>query len=380
MSTRQEHLGLAAVLLTLPSVSVRISSRNKTSWIVLVGISCPSISHSLICITSEAPEDDSELLLVATGSTSATEFASNGVQLFGKHDEWGYKYASVENCSLSLTYPDPSYPNLFTLPTSSSLGTGIVVNGTILLCDGYTSSGSRECYELTPDQGIQARPPLDIPIGGHSVFVPRQPSPSPNAWWLVSNTQGGTKTIKEAYFPPGSSNLAAGAWVEEHPLPEPLNIVCFMTFSVTAYNWTWTVIFLSGVPTTSASTGNKNWIKYIGPTPGGDSAWTELPQSLEKRLGGSCGVLRQFNSIHTDADNSTVIVMAGGLRSSTSEYLRIPFVSLSTACSRAQDSYRSCLVNCMCSFVGPFNSLTWQMGPDVGESRCVSTKFSISQS
>ena len=75
---------------------------------------------------------------------------------------------------------------------------------------------------------MQARPPLDIPLGGHSVFVPRRGQGHQDAWWLVSNAQGGTKTIKEAYFLPGSSHLAAGAWEVEYPLPEPLNVVCFM--------------------------------------------------------------------------------------------------------------------------------------------------------
>ena len=276
---------------------------------------------------------------MATGSTSATEYESDMFKFFGKGEDGVYTCAWLDCVDSHL-------------PTPSSLGTGIVVEDTILLCDGYTSSGSRECYELKPGQNMQARPPLDIPIGGHSVFVPRQGSP--NEWWLAANAQGGTKRIQVAYFLPGSSDLVVGGpgpWNVVQYLPEPLSVVCLMKIAASEL-FSADLIFLSGVPTTSASSGNKNWMKQIGGTPEDDSAWVELPQSLEKRLGGSCGVLHQFSTT-TGTDNATVIVMAGGLRSSTSEFLRIPVVS------STMTSVRS------------FEDILWQIGPDVGESRCV---------
>ena len=283
---------------------------------------------------------------MATGSTSATDFASSGIQFYEKY-EWGYTILELPDC------------NFFNLPIASSLGTGIVVEDAIMLCDGYTSSGVRECWELIEGQDIQARPPLDIPNGGHSLYLHREHSQ--NTWWLAPNTQGGTQSILEAYFQSDTTSLEPGAWEFEQPLPEPLNVVCFIKF--TPGSWppgSPEIVFLSGVPTTSSSTGNKNWIKKISPFgPAYDSDWTLLPESNEKRLGGSCGVLHQ-NSTTAGTDNSTVVVMAGGLRSSTSEFLRLSENLLGNAMTWNPDIATS-----------PPDFGIWQMGPDVGEARSV---------
>ena len=205
---------------------------------------------------------------MATASTSATDFESNQIQFYEKNPAEG-RYSLVEPYDC---------PDLYSLPKASSLGTGIVVEDTIMLCDGYTSSGVRECYEFIEGQGFQARPPLDIPNGGHSIYLHREHSQS--AWWLAPNTQGGTQNIVEVYSE------------SEQPLPEPLNVVCFLKIPARGLI-TRDYVFLSGIPTTSSSTGNKNWIKQIGLSPIDDSTWIELPDSIEKRLGGSCGVLHQ---------------------------------------------------------------------------------------
>ena len=277
---------------------------------------------------------------MATGSTSATEFSSNSVQFYEK-TEWGYSYVVPRGCNL----PVQSW-NLLSLPTASSLGTGIVVEDTILLCEGYTSSGVRECYEIIEGQGFQARPPLDIPNGGHSLYVHRQRSQ--DGWWLAPTTQGGTKNILEAYFQSDTTSLENGAWEFEQPLPEPLNVVCLMNIAAQGPT-TMNYVFLSGVPTTSSSIGNKNWIKQIGPSPNDDSTWMQLPDSIEKRLGGSCGVLHQ----NLTGNSSTVVVMAGSLWSSTSEFLRMPYNLLASPWID----------------VGVLDVGTWQMGPAVGETR-----------
>ena len=275
---------------------------------------------------------------MATGSTSATAFESNQIQFYEKNPEEG-RYSLVEPYDC---------PDLNSLPTPSSLGTGIVVEDTIRLCDGYTSSGVRECYEFIEGQGFQARPPLDIPNGGHSLYLHREESQ--NEWWLAPNTQGGTQNILKAYFQSDSTSLDNGAWEDEQRLPEPLNVVCFMKIPARG-SITSNFVFLSGVPTNSSSTGNKNWIKQIeiGTTPQ-DGNWVQLPDSIEKRLGGSCGVLHQTSGVDTDYKNSTVVVMAGGLRSSTSEYLLLPDSGLEGCC--------------LVGYGG-----VWQMGPDVGEAR-----------
>ena len=261
---------------------------------------------------------------MATGSTSATEFESSRIDFYEKN-EWGYSNVVPRDCDL------PS------LPTASTLGTGVVIEDTIMLCEGYTSSGVRECYEFVEGQGFQARPPLDIPNGGHSLYLHREEYQ--NEWWVASNTQGGTQNIFEVYSE------------SERSIPEPLNVVCFMKIAARG-SISRDFVFLSGVPTTSSSTGNKNWIKQIGPSPNLDSGWVQLPDSLEKRLGGSCGVLHQDSATTGTDYNSTVIVMAGGLRSSTSEFLRIP------------DNLLEGIV------VGFWQGKgVWQMGPDVGEDR-----------
>ena len=282
---------------------------------------------------------------MATGSTSAAEFASDSVQFYEK-DEWGYSYVVPRGCNLT----DVQSWNSLSLPTASSLGTGIVVEDTIMLCEGYTSSGVRECYQLIEGQGIQARPPLPIPNGGHSVYVHRERSQ--DAWWVAPNTQGGTKNILEAYFLSDTTSLEPGAWEFEQPLPEPLNVVCLMKIAAQG-SIGLDYVFLSGVPTTSSSTGNKNWIKQIGPSPNDDSHWVQLPDSIEKRLGGSCGVLHQNSNSAGSTENSTVIVMAGSLWSSTSEFLLIP-----------DNLLQSPWID-----VGFLDVEGWVMGPDVGEAR-----------
>ena len=120
---------------------------------------------------------------MATGSTSATSFASSSVQFYEKNES-GYSYVVPRGCNLLVQ----SW-NSLSLPTASSLGTGIVVGDTLMLCEGYTSSGVRECYKLIEGEGFVASPPLEIPNGGHSIYV--QPERSPDAWWVAPNTQGG---------------------------------------------------------------------------------------------------------------------------------------------------------------------------------------------
>ena len=303
---------------------------------------------------------------MATGSTSATEFASDRIQFYEKN-QWGdWAYVVPRDCNLNLQ--DLYFP---TLPTASSLGIGIVVEDTIILCDGYTSSGARECYEFIEGQGFQARPPLDIPYGGHSLYLHREHSQ--NAWWLAPNTKGGTTNILEAYFQSNTTSLESGAWEFEQPLPEPLNVVCLIKFTPGYWHpGSPEIVFLSGVPTRSSSTGNKNWIKKISPSgPAYDSNWILLPQSNEKRLGGSCGVLHQ-NSTAAGTDNSTVVVMAGGLRSSTSEFLRLSENLLDTSTTWNSDNseeVRETERTRLNSDIATLDFGTWQTGPDVGEAR-----------
>ena len=280
---------------------------------------------------------------MATGSTSATDFQSNQILFYEKNPEEG-RYSQVE----PYDCPDLNSP-----PTPSSLGTGIVFEDTIILCDGYTSSGVRECYEFIEGQGFQARPPLDIPNGGHSLYLHREESQ--NEWWLAPNTQGGTQNVLKAYFQSDTTSLETGAWEVEQPLPEPLNVVCFMKIPARG-SITSDFVFLSGVPTTSSSTGNKNWIKQIGPSPNADSNWMELPDSMEKRRGGSCGVLHQDSA--TTRLDYTVVVMAGGHRSSTTEFLQILDIHLESTWQPF-------------TWFGVSQWGAWEMGPDVGEARSV---------
>ena len=165
---------------------------------------------------------------------------------------------------------------------------------------------------------------------------------------MAPNTQGGTKNLFEAYFPSDTTSLETGAWESEQPLPEPLNVVCLVKIAAQG-SISLDYVFLSGVPTSSSSIGNKNWIKQVGASPIDDSDWVELPDSIEKRLGGSCGVLRQNSA----GENSTIVVMAGSLWSSTSEFLRIP------------DN----LLGSPWIDIGFLDVQSWQMGPDIGETR-----------
>ena len=178
----------------------------------------------------------------------------------------------------------------------------------------------------------------DLSNGGHSVMttfvLSADESPFP-AWLIFPNKQGGTT---DAFYITldGAQNP-----MPYTPVPEALSITCVLP---TEFG-----IFISGVPTSSPSTGNRNWL-YHGYDLSTEGTWTELPESREKRLGGSCGSLRSMSTT-TDTDNSTVIVMAGGLRSSSSEYLRLPYGPLEEPVTSEAFSQ------------------TWKEGPDVGEAR-----------
>ena len=98
-----------------------------------------------IHLSPPAPEDNSGLLLMVTWSTSSTEFASNSVQFYEKTSECAPIPTLFWGAAIS-----PFNPRI-------SLLTGIIVEDTFMLCDGYTSSGVRECYKFVEGQGFQAR-------------------------------------------------------------------------------------------------------------------------------------------------------------------------------------------------------------------------------
>ena len=182
----------------------------------------------------------------------------------------------------------------------------------------------------------------DLSNGGHSVLTTFTPCTLCGrddipflAWLIFPNEQGGTTNAFYITLDGKQHSMPYS------PLPIALSITCVLP---TEFG-----IFISGIPSSSPSTGNKNWL-YHGYDLSTWGTWTELPESREKRLGGSCGSLRS-RSTTEGTDNSTVIVMAGGLRSSFSEYLRLPDGPLEEpATSKAF-------------------SQTWKEGPDVGEFR-----------
>ena len=98
---------------------------------------------------SEGPEDDTEVLLVATGSTSAARanYTSHRVQFYEKDLVTG-----------TYAYRESSVCNHKGLPHGSSLGVGAVVASeeTVLICDGYTETDIKECYRFTEGEGFQA--------------------------------------------------------------------------------------------------------------------------------------------------------------------------------------------------------------------------------
>jgi len=304
-----------------------------------------NLRYGAICIEEARKGNKAELLLVATGYTDQTgsEYASSQIQMYRKDAESeNYTYVLPTGCKINVQKNQNP-----TLPSVSSLGTGIVLpDESITLCEGYTPSGVRKCYKYTQGQGFQARPGLDLPRGGQSVLARRDDALK--TWWVAAaDAKGVTSNIFEA-------SLDTEESLSEQPLPEPLKpLVCFTRIPATG-SIDRDFVLLSGVPTTSSSNGNKNWIRQVGKTSADDSNWVPLPDSLEQRLGGACGILRQNSA--TAENNSTVVVLAGGYQSSTSELLVIPdilFESTWTGSSTPQ----------------LLGTLAWQMGPDVGESR-----------
>jgi len=316
------------------------------------GASQPCCKNLCLCdkITSrknflDCQGNKAELLLVATGYTDQTgsEYASSQIQMYKKDAESAnYTYVLPTGCKFNVQKNQNP-----TLPSVSSLGTGIVLpDESITLCEGYTPSGVRKCYKYTHGQGFQARPGLDIPRGGQSVLVRRDDSLK--TWWVAAaDAKGVTSNIFEA-------SLDTEESLSEQPLPEPLKpLVCFTRIPATG-SIDRDFVLLSGVPTTSSSNGNKNWIRQVGKTSADDSNWVPLPDSLEQRLGGSCGILRQNSA--TAENDSTVVVLAGGYQSSTSEVLVIPDTLLESTWTESSTPQE-------------LGTLAWQMGPDVGERR-----------
>ena len=260
----------------------------------------------------------SDVLLVAAGSPSATDYTSNQIQLYERHPETGvYSYAKSNVCN----------PN--GLPQKSTFGVGAVVTSvpdqTILFCEGYTAENTGECRKFKQGEGFKewdaARPTSLNLARGHSVLT--ELDAWGLVWWIFTPARGGTSSTDLIKLDGTSSGSGPN-------LPEPLNMVCVLEIVNVG-------IFLSGIPTTGAgSNGNKNWL-YISNKDGG--SWKPLPESKEKRSGGSCGVFHPNESI--------TIVMAGG------------FFETTTSSEKFN----------LTRWLDDETSPGWMEGPDVGEAR-----------
>ena len=98
---------------------------------------------------AESPEDEAEVLLVATGAPSASDYTSSRVQFYEK-----------DLVSGTYTYRESLVCNPDGLSQGSSLSVGAVMANvseeTVLLCDGHTGSDIKECYRFTEGEGFQA--------------------------------------------------------------------------------------------------------------------------------------------------------------------------------------------------------------------------------
>ena len=98
---------------------------------------------------AEVPEDDTEILLVATGAPTASDYTSNRVQFYEKDLVTG-----------AYAYRESTVCNPEGLAQGSSLSVGAVVANvseeTVLICEGHTGSDIKECYRFTEGEGFQA--------------------------------------------------------------------------------------------------------------------------------------------------------------------------------------------------------------------------------
>ena len=309
MSIPLEPLDRAAPPNIQTSVSVRISTPYRISKNVLVS-SCFIYLFPIVILP-----DGPDVLLVAAGAPSATDYYSNHIQFYERNPVTGvYSYTKSNDCN----------PN--GLPQSSTLGVGAVVTGvpekTILLCEGYTATNTGKCYKFKQGEGFEewtAAQPGSLNNAAHSVLT--ELDAWGLVWWIFTAATGGTLNTALIKLD-GTSTPGPN-------VPEALNVVCVLDIEKVG-------IFLSGIPTTGAgSKGNKNWL-YITDTDGG--SWKPMPESKEIRLGGSCGVFH--------LDTSLTIVMAGGF--------------LDTTTSEKFD---------LTKWLENEASTIWVAGPDVGEAR-----------
>lgn len=203
----------------------------------------------------------------------------------------------------SLFPYDQSITNL--PPSTNSIGAVFrgttAMEATLFFCAGFIegSEAPSQCYMYNKGAGFSPIFSLESIFmnapGASVVFT----TDEGDYWWIIGEDWNGVSTT--VYF-----NLTRNYNLPQNSpptLPKALNAPC-----ITKVNNTFA--FVTGVPMNEPATTNLAWLYDFF-----NDAWIQLPNTLEKRLGASCGCV--------DTDEGPYVVLAGGLYEDTCEIINI---------------------------------------------------------
>ena len=227
-------------------------------------------------------------MLIATGDGTST---LDSVEIFGEGVDGNF--TPVEECS--------GIPNF---PFATSSATGAMLNDRPHICVGYSKDGegSGECFGLETSGSWTNTFDLKNALtqwGASALF--HDWSGNEDAWWIVGGQPDGVGTEVWGGSPPKEISE------DGIKLPKVINRPCIAKISNDE-------VFVVASPKFEVSDTLQAWIYNIQ-----TNTWTELPPTLDKRSGASCGYIQ--------SDLGRFVVVAGGLKTSTTEILNLATMS-----------------------------------------------------
>ena len=221
-------------------------------------------------------------MLIATGDGTST---LDSVEILGEGVDGNF--TPVEACS-----------GISKFPFATSSATGALLNDRPHICVGYSKDGegSGKCFGIETSGSWTNTFNLTHNItqwGSSALF--HDWSGYEDAWWIVGGQADGVGTEVWEGTPPREISE------DQIKLPKVINKPCMAKIS--DYE-----VFVAASPKFEVSDTLLAWIFNIQ-----TNTWTELPPTLNARTGASCGYLQ--------SDLGRYVVVAGGLRTSTTEIL-----------------------------------------------------------
>jgi len=205
-------------------------------------------------------------------------------------------------------------------PVATSSATGGILNGVPHVCVGFSADSHRECFGFGGDGSWKNEFNLTNALwewGSSVVF--KDWDEHEEAWWIIGGQPNGDETEVWGGFPPSEISN------NEIRLPKIINQPCIVKISDQE-------AFVTAKPKLVPADTMLAWIYNIQ-----SNTWTELPNTLQKRSGPSCGYIQ--------TDSGRFVVLAGGLSLSSTEILDLSTLIWSTGPDLGIDIFGGSMVS-----------------------------------